>query len=62
VYSVALLTVKRADAEDAKAKLVVSSKVDGYVVKGMDIISDEENVTVTFTAKLVKKGFVITVR
>ena len=62
VYSVALLTVKREDAEDAKAKLVVSSKVDGYAVKGMDIISDEENVTVTFTAKLVKKGFVVTVR
>ena len=62
VYPVALLTVKREDAEDAKAKLVVSSKVDGYAVKGMDVISDEENVTVTFTANLVKKGFVVTVR
>lgn len=62
VYSVALLTVKREDAEDAKAKIVVSSKVDGYVVKGMDVVSDTETGAVTFTANLVKKGFVITVR
>jgi hypothetical protein len=36
--------------------------VDGYAVKGMDIVSDEENGAVTFTANLVKKGFVVTVR
>ena len=54
--------MKREDAEDAKAKIVVSSKVDGYVVKGMDVVSDAETGAVTFTANLVKKGFVVTVR